>query len=461
MNKIDRMIDVKYVDINGNDVIIKDDIYERLIITNIPPRNSASNSIIIEGFLKQNQQLVPIYGKYFKNDQYGLVFERHIYDYIKTIPNIFVYGNNLVNITNVRNDHIIFEYESHDLDRAEKLSYAYGINKHIQRFYNENLYNQLNTVVKGYNITADDPLIGFITISHPNSKTVNECLSNYWGASLAAGGADWTNPTVVDQFLKFMFNLIYNIYLLNIKFDIIHNDCHFGNMLVEDLGENIHNWREVNYILNEHPFKIKQRFIVRIYDFDRSTKVDNNVSIHTPNRLGAIANPVLDKPIVRNLSLCEYVGSCNRYTEIDSNIIIANISHIINIREVNAILLDHLTEIRNVLLNNHAGLINAYNTSSIGTQPHMHWSGFCGYDNNTGLFIPARPDRTITCENTDAPFIDIKTVLYRYINKYLIRDDSGQELRSFYNVANYGGNMKQKYLKYKQKYLNLKKKLNK
>jgi hypothetical protein len=464
MNPKDRMIKIKYVDINnGNYVNITDDIYNRLLIQNIPPKNSASNSIIIQGLLQLNPP-VNIYGKYFKNDQHGLVFERGIYDYIKTVPNIIVHGYNVVNITNVRNDHIIFEYESHELDRAKKLSYASGVNRYTIG-YSLRLYNDLNTVIKANNITADDPLIGFITISYPNSQSVMSCFYNYWGKQHADGGANWEDHNVVSQFYKFMFNLLYNIYLLNIKFDIIHNDCHFGNMLVQDLGEDPHNWKPVNYILNENFFTITQRFIIRIYDFDFATKIDVNVHRNTPNRIGVQHNNFLNQPIQtqQNLSHCENNGMCNHNTQIDSNIIIASITRLIKLGQGQLIpnLLGSLIEIRDVLLENHTGLKNAYNTSSDSTQPGMFWCGLCKYDNTTGLFIPPLPDKSITCTNTDISFIDIRLVLSRYINRYPIINDSGVLLNSLYNIFHFGGNMKQKYLKYKYKYLNLKKKLNK
>ena len=478
MNEIERMItvsDVRFDVSNGQKLPVEAqvDIATRLFIRNVPDRTFYSKSIIIEGklYLKPFDTGVNIYGKYYKKDQPGLTVERSIYNYIKSIPNIIVVKNKnkvKVNITYVRDDHIIYEYETHIIDQAKKLSYAKGVNKHLENF-NPDTLRKLQEVQAKIGIKDIDPIEGFITVSHPNSQSVTNCLLKYWGKSHAVGGANWEDPVVVDQFNKFMFNLIYNIYLLNIKFDIIHNDCHFDNMLVQDLGEDPSKWRPINYILNEHFFTIKQRFIVRIYDFDYSTKISENVDLDTPNLIDLLHNDFLDikkeDQRWKNISECEYTGRCNydttrnNNTEIDSNIIIAHISRLIKAvpRRLDSNLLDRLIEIREVLLENNAGLIHAYDISSVGTQPDMHWSGFCDYDPSIQKFIPSRPDKTITCKNTERPQIDIRFILSRYINRYPIKDDSGVELRSFYNVAHYGGNMKQKYLKYKQKYLNLKK----
>ena len=51
----------------------------------------------------------------------------------------------------------------------------------------------------------------------------------------------------------------------------------------------------------------------------------------------------------------------------------------------------------------------------LGGQPCMFWYGLCGYDYTNNIFIHPHPTRTVTCENTKNPFIDIRFLLSRYI----------------------------------------------
>ena len=78
-------------------------------------------------------------------------------------------------------------------------------------------------------------------------------------------GNDYEKKDLRDELMGLIFELVYGLYLLNDRLNIIHNDNHFGNILVKKVSP-----REKTYTVGTLKFKAKSRYIVKIYDFDRS-----------------------------------------------------------------------------------------------------------------------------------------------------------------------------------------------
>ena len=68
-----------------------------------------------------------------------------------------------------------------------------------------------------------------------------------------------------DELMKITFELVYGFYLLNERLNVIHNDNHFGNIIVKKTTP-----RRKKYTINKLEFEMVSEYIVKIYDFDNS-----------------------------------------------------------------------------------------------------------------------------------------------------------------------------------------------
>ena len=67
-----------------------------------------------------------------------------------------------------------------------------------------------------------------------------------------------------DNIMEMLFELVYGLYLLNTRLNVIHNDNHFGNLLIKEQPE------QKLYTINKVEYERKRKYRVCIYDFDLS-----------------------------------------------------------------------------------------------------------------------------------------------------------------------------------------------
>jgi hypothetical protein len=111
----------------------------------------------------------------------------------------------------------------------------------------------------------------------------------------------------IDIINDIIFELLYSVYIMNTKLNIIHNDLHFKNVLVKKVVPYEYNYKfdELNYTLT----KIK-KYNVLIYDFNLSYR-------------NGINNPDLNED-AESLQ-CKDYGNCNKITNKDVYLILVSI----------------------------------------------------------------------------------------------------------------------------------------
>lgn len=119
--------------------------------------------------------------------------------------------------------------------------------------------------------------------------------------------AQWINNTrTLKELLGVIFIVIYTLTCFQMVL-LRHNDLHFENIFVEDIG------RDITLFFQIKPGEIVSvvtRYIPKIYDFDR----------------GAILNPSVPDNFLLDASLCADVGTCN-----DPNILFDFFSFLLNL----------------------------------------------------------------------------------------------------------------------------------
>lgn len=91
---------------------------------------------------------------------------------------------------------------------------------------------------------------------------INEFVPQY---TLEKFMSDVKDP---KELYEVLFQIMYSLWVLY-KTKTTHNDCHLGNVFIEDLKSA----KKRIYIINKRPYIINSRFFVRIFDFDRGYSV--------------------------------------------------------------------------------------------------------------------------------------------------------------------------------------------
>ena len=234
-----------------------------------------------------------------------------------------------------------------------------------------------------------------------------------------------------------LFDMIYALYLLNDKLNIMHNDNHFGNILIkQDIPEN-----DCTYVIDKMTFTRTKNYRICIYDFDAGYLFSkpNPVLLERPTKI--IQNKKSCKDIWTLLnSLWFYIALCDESS-------CENISESTQAQIINAIVGDsifeneevfndkykYITEIVKVILNNNPTHIKLYKDGIKSGFAGHYWNSYCVNNISSQCIIP--------------DYVDICAlqVLQRFIKEF-------SHKLNFKNVNPFY----KKYLKYKYKYLNLK-----
>lgn len=238
----------KEIDISNNETP------DYVNISHIAITDGSSNSLIGKGRYNDHD----IYLKIFTNSKStGLLYEKKVYEYL-----LLKFEEKNIDIINFFIKPLkTFEI---DYDPEKKLSY-------------------LKKLITGKKLTNITKIYGIITIDNKGDNLLNNIL-------------ELINDDNDNNTIMLFFNLLYIIYILNIKLEFMHNDLHFNNIIyIKEDKLNI-----INYNFNEHNFTLPNNFSLKIFDYDYSyiKLIGNN-------------NNIIDETCE------EFFGACNKITKKD------------------------------------------------------------------------------------------------------------------------------------------------
>ena len=303
-----------------------------------------------------------------------------------------------------KNDNLLYEQKIY--------RYIKNINSSLKKYYEDN-FVKIYDVFKMYNSE-------FLNLINHNNDTpkLYDLVNNYYYLIITEDikGISYdefimTNISNKTLILNTLFDIIYGIYIMNDKLKIYHNDTHFGNILIKSIPP-----EEKKYQIGKIEYIRTINYRICFYDFDFS---------YLENEL----NPY-------NTSTTSYPQNVKSA----SDIWFIMKSIYLNINTHTYKYIDRF--IKKIILND-KGLYSSYyyNNRHIYNYnlkyDHIFVVGqYCKYDTN--------------CEKPDHPELYAINVLQRFLlneNYNSILNFTGVD--PFYN----------KYIKYKQKYINLLNKL--
>lgn len=250
-------------------------------------KSSASDSIILTANptdLLDSDINKRLFIKIFINNSINtnLIYESKIYNYIE---------ENRKNIKDINlNDYFITS------PLIFKISGQNLFNFFENQRYSIHNFDLLYTAYKPIYSLINRPGIEMIGICSLNygSKTMGKLYNELFMSSLSKE----------KEIKQLLVQIIYAIHIMNNVLNIYHNDLHFDNIIVEELDRE----RDFIYYFKDSQIIMKNKYIVRFYDFDRA---------YCPN-IGP--NNFLDVQ-----GLCNLVGSCNTKSYIDIHHIIVSL----------------------------------------------------------------------------------------------------------------------------------------
>jgi hypothetical protein len=426
---------------NINDTFVEINLRQHLIINNFYVSESASHSIFLEGTL-QNQE---VFCKFFDIRHNSLMFEKNIYKFINAFSN--------------ENQKFKETIEQHVIQACD-IIYTNALT--LKNYYNSIFYinrSEFNDKFDSLGLQYSNILCGIITPKYPNKQNVFDKLAYDLLQSdlntLTRIVINDTNPytqTYVSEIninmnkykiIQIIFSVLYSIYLLHMKLDIMHNDNHLDNIMYYDTDE-----FTKTYLLGNQIIHSVENFTTRIFDFDKSTKT------HTHSNYKQYDNTYIDG------KECQITGSCNKHNQKDVFVICDSLIHIaIELEKRPHIDTTFISSvIKNLINNPHLSIAILEHIITTNDPIPRYFE----IDEHNQKFI------SNTGSTADYPDLEITTVLNRFIQKYT------RENLLFIKVKNKRGIIEykymkdieshniddiafKKYLKYKNKYIKLKK----
>ena len=388
-------------------------------------KTSASDSLILRAKYNGNPVFIKMFSldnAPFMKDNHGLVYEQRIYKYLMERNNNLkpYYESYFVKVYDVfKIKYINFFEQMESLGIKIKGGPSNG-----KIYFSRYRQNSQNTIFPSI-FSGKDKMVYFTVTEDIQGDNLNNFLSNNLGYE--------------NIVIEVLFDVLYGIYLLNTRLGIIHGDNHFGNILIKPET----NIKE--YIINKTSLTRESKYRICLYDFDMSYLFDYK-------------NNALDDSFNKN------IGRINKYNTAK----------------------DIWTVINNI------GLLLQYNPTTINSS-WKHWydnmqNNFFGriinsepyvqtyiYDLINNVFLQTKEQKDTLVENFQAHIKNGK-----YWNSFCISTTSPDCIQPFFpelepelvikrymyfyknklNFINANAYYK-KYLKYKNKYLELKSKLQK
>jgi hypothetical protein len=371
------------------------------------PKKSASNSVVYTGINIEDE--FPVYFKVFCLDCFHnmklynneeLLYELSIYNYLNNLDD---------EIKNLVHHNIILPIDIFSINKSE-------LEKNITPKGNFMFEDIL--LYENNNKSKDE----YIFIVTPNYQGNN--LESYLKNILYDGTF---NKNILTNIL---FELIYGVYFLNEKFGIIHNDLHFGNIIIKKLNKPIIK----TYLINGAKVYKTSYYNVYIYDFDRAFFYPENVE-----------NFILQKDINKENGVVNdsTVFDLKKHGSIDIFTILISLFYMKQNKKPNQIVIldDIIKNMSNSSPNINKNLKQLFDDNKTD-EKKFFWNRFC---DRTDISKSIPPD----CVRPTYPDLEPGKVLLRFVNEYK------NEL-NFIEPKTEAIYWK-KYLKYKQKYLELKK----
>ncbi len=193
----------------------------------------AINAIIFKGIYDGKKVYIKMFGSKIPRQIENFLYEQKIYNYLQTKDD---------SIKAIFNDYFIESIDTFVIDDMEVVKNILPrvINKHDLE--NTDTYRILDTCFECYFI---------ITLDYEL-----ETLYNYL-----------IKPDLSENdFIEIIFELLYMVYLMNIRLKIRHNDLHFSNIMIKKLD--YENMQE--YKINDKKYRKIKKFKVCVYDYDLS-----------------------------------------------------------------------------------------------------------------------------------------------------------------------------------------------
>ena len=214
-------------------------------IKNVKLIDKSDARIIYKGMFRENElsEYVPCYMKifYISKKTLGHIYEQHIYEYIKSKQKILEKYNNDFFMESLAN----FKMTKADFFEAS--------------FLKTDPLNMVDTFEK---IKSEHHITTFYVIvtKDISAMTVSDYIFKY---------ELFVNEKITTNII---FDIMYAIYLLNDKMKIMHNDLHFGNILIQPYVPE----HKTTYIVGGKILEKNKTHKIYIYDYDLSCIYENS-----------------------------------------------------------------------------------------------------------------------------------------------------------------------------------------
>ncbi len=412
-------------------------------------KTSASMSEILRGTYNGSPVYIKMFGqKTIHNSSSGLEYEQRIYRYIKDRQALLNPDPKLLVSPIFVPVYDVFKIRKYDFYNLidSKLKIKDGI--HNDKFYYSTTINDdtkvLYTNVPPPIISTND-YVYFIVTGDTSSQEYHHFFLN--------------NIDNKNNIISTLFDIFYAIYLLNEKFKINHNDIHFSNILIKN---NIH---RKNYYIDSIFMSREVNWEVLIYDFDgayfdgiiNNKLFDNNfINVGKSNNFNltrdvwTILNSfwstinyeikILTKKMneTRDAVIAQKINSTIRKLKV----------HYMNVtvsKLIPAISKNYLFDLVYRIILQTPEQIETYEHNIIESNTKkIYWNIFCEKSINQVCNQPNWPDQSA------------QNVLKRFL-----KNPDYIPILGFDQMDAFNKKYERLYLKYKQKYLNLKNKINK
>ena len=216
--------------------------------------NSASASVIFRAYWENKKCFIKSFTipGYYRNSSpnKNLEYEQKLYNYI-----------------NERNKQLTGEFS----DNFVNVYRVFKVNRiNFINFYNDKTLQGSQLKIKTNPGAFNDmkygkePYIYFIVTEDIGGSTVEDFFDQQCKDFSNAPGDKIKQKKIRNEIMHMLFELIYGLYLLNTRLKVIHNDNHFGNLLIKEEP------RDKIYTINNTEYVRRKKYRVCIYDFDLS-----------------------------------------------------------------------------------------------------------------------------------------------------------------------------------------------
>jgi len=388
--------------------------------------NKRYETLVIKCNYPINEKLVPVYIKIFPNTY--CLYESQIYRYLFQKLSDFSFSQETF-IKFI--DCFSAEKISNVIDKIKESMFKYVTFKYDMQDVDEIFYGEKRFFFLITENTQGCTLGDWITLNLPliNGRIITDEIKQ-----------KLIITNLEQNLIPIIFKIIYAIHLLDL-FGIHHNDLHYDNIIINELPTPI----QQIFCFSGISIPIYSKFIVKIFDFNMSF-------LKTTNESGELySNDIVDY-FTETRGYVNNSLSSNHDLWYISNFILSLFVHFPNLLNF------FISEIINpILLNNDPILVDIMskniNILISGNKNVLRKYVDCDHNNIQLLFrfcsnFSVDPDNRKCCDDVPNQIIlNPNAILTRYLTKF-----SNQ----IFITPILGGYYK-KYIKYKQKYLNLKK----